>query len=212
MSLLSLLPVMGAVLFGFAVGGVRRGRLRSLALTRPRWWVLGLVALVCSFAVELGDVPVPAVWAIVGLCAGLVFASVNLMISGMAIVGIGIAVQLLPIAVNGAIPVRGDALVSAEIVAASDLDRIELRGARELADSSTNLEILGDVIPVPWLEQVIGFGDLILLMGLAAVIHHLLRQHRMGRHRLRASHQQRLPSGAEQKLAAMWGLDQAELA
>lgn len=190
-------PIAIAILIGLVAGALRRGRLASLTRTRLRRPLLLALAVASALGADVLELPYPAVLALAGLLAGIAFAGSNLLIPGMMVVGIGISVNLLPIALNGAMPVRAEALVDAEIVAEADLDRVELRGARELADSETTLEVLGDVIPVPQLDQVMSFGDLIILIGLADVITNLMRVRRP----------LRLPRGAGASLVAMgWDL------
>ena len=191
-------PIAVAILIGLVAGALRRGRLVSLTRTRLRRPLLLAIAVICALAADVLDVPSPAIFAFVGLLAGIAFAGSNLLIPGMVVVGIGVAVNLLPVALNGAMPVRADALVDAGIVAEADLDRVVLRGARELADSETSLEILGDVIPVPQVDQVMSFGDLIVLIGLTDVIANLMRVRRP----------LRLPRGARSSLEAL-GWDHA---
>ena len=186
-------PIAVAILIGLVAGALRRGRLGSLTRTRLRRPLLLAIAVICALAADVLDVPSPAIFAFVGLLAGIAFAGSNLLIPGMVVVGIGVAVNLLPVALNGAMPVRADALVDAGIVAEADLDRVVLRGARELADSETSLEILGDVIPVPQVDQVMSFGDLIVLIGLTDVIANLMRVRRP----------LRLPRGARSSLEAL---------
>jgi len=186
-------PIAIAILIGLVAGALRRGRLASLTRTRLRRPLLLALAVASALGADVLELPYPAVLALAGLLAGIAFAGSNLLIPGMMVVGIGISVNLLPIALNGAMPVRAEALVDAEIVAEADLDRVELRGARELADSETTLEVLGDVIPVPQLDQVMSFGDLIILIGLADVITNLMRVRRP----------LRLPRGAGASLVAM---------
>jgi hypothetical protein len=186
-------PIAVAILIGLVAGALRRGRLVSLTRTRLRRPLLLAIAVICALAADVLDVPSPAIFAFVGLLAGIAFAGSNLLMPGMVVVGIGVAVNLLPVALNGAMPVRADALIDAGIVAEADLDRVVLRGARELADSETSLEILGDVIPVPQVDQVMSFGDLIVLIGLTDVIANLMRVRRP----------LRLPRGARPSLEAL---------
>jgi Family of unknown function (DUF5317) len=186
-------PIAIAILIGLVAGAMGRGRLTTLARVHlSRFWLLA-VAVGCALGADLIDLPVPAVFAVAGLLAGIGFAASNLLIPGMAVVGIGVAINLAPVALNGAMPVRAEALVDAHIVAASDLDRVELSGARELADSDTILEILGDVIPLSPFGQVMSFGDLIVLVGLADVVANLMRARRP----------RRLPHGAAATLIAL---------
>ena len=133
-------PIAIAILIGLVAGALRRGRLASLTRTRLRRPLILALAVASALGADVLELPYPAVLALAGLLAGIAFAGSNLLIPGMMVVGIGISVNLLPIALNGAMPVRAEALVDAEIVAEADLDRVELRGARELADSETTLE------------------------------------------------------------------------
>ena len=196
-------PVAAFAAVGLVAGGIRRGKLASLARSRPRLWPLAAVAVAATAAAdvfgdafggfEMAGIPGPVMLALVGMGAGLAFVAFNLMVGGMAVVGVGIAANLVPLVANQATPVRADGLVKAGIVAAEDMDRAVLGGPREIADSGTVLEILGDVIPVPDLGLVVSFGDLIVLVGLAAVVHNLMRRHPAGP----------LPRGAGQALAAL---------
>lgn len=199
-------PVAAFAAVGLAAGGIRRGRLASVLRSRPRLWGLAAAALVITVAAdasgaggggflgfELGGVPGPVLLALVGMGAGLAFVASNLAVGGMAVIGTGILANLVPLVANRATPVRATALVRARMAAAEDVDRAVLGGPREIADSGTVLEILGDVIPVPPLGLVVSFGDLIILVGLAAVIHNLMRR------RPAAA----LPQGAEQILAVL---------
>lgn len=198
-------PVAAFAVVGLVAGGIRRGRLAWALRARPKLWGLAAAALAVTavadasgagggfLGFELAGVPGPVLLALVGMGVGLAFVASNLTVGGMAVIGTGIAANLVPLVANRATPVRGEALVRARIVAAEDVDRAVLDGPREIADSGTVLEILGDVIPVPPLGLVVSFGDLIILVGLAAVIHNLMRRRPAGA----------LPQGAEQVLAVL---------
>ena len=184
-------PIIVAVVIGIIVGLARGGRVTALARTRLRALPALAVALVANTVVDTVDVSAPGVWAVVGLLAGLVFAVRNLHLVGMVVVAIGLVVNLAPVALNGAMPVRGQALVDAGMVEQHQLELVVLDGARELADDETVLEPLGDIIPIAITGQVMSFGDLIMLVGLADVIANLLLQRP----------RRRLPKGAARSLA-----------
>lgn len=196
-------PIAAFAAVGLVVGGIKRGRLRWLAENRPRLWGLAAAAVAATaagdafgaggFGFEIAGISGPAVLALIGMGAGLAFVTSNLTVGGMAVIGLGIAANLAALVANRATPVRAGALVEARIIGPADVDRAVLAGPREIADSSTVLEILGDVIPVPGLGLVVSFGDLIVLVGLAAVICNLMRRRPAGA----------LPRGAEQALAAL---------
>lgn len=169
-------PIVVALIVGLFVGVLRRGTFRALARTRIGRPELLLVALVAGALTESTDIRGAGVITLVGLLAGLAFAAVNFHLVGMPIIAIGVAANLVPVAANGAMPVRADALVEAEMVDVDDLDRVRLTGARELVDDQTIAGFLGDTLPVRWTGQVLSIGDLIMLIGLADVTANLMLQ------------------------------------
>ncbi len=171
-------PIVAAVIIGLMIGRFRRGRMASVVQTRIHFWPLIAIASGCGLAVDLVDLPQPGTWATVGLVAGLLFAVRNVHLVGMVVIAVGITANLLPVALNGATPVRPEALVEAGMVAETDLYRVTLQGARELADDTTVLGLLGDTLPVSAANQVVSFGDLIVLIGLVSVIANLMLQRR----------------------------------
>ncbi len=175
---MAIAPIVAAVVVGLIVGLLRRGRLTSVIGTKLRLYSLFLIAFGCGLAVDLIDLPKPGVWAIVGLSAGLVFAVRNLHLVGMVVIAVGIAANLLPVAITGSTPVRASALVEAGMVAEADLERVSLSGARSLVDDGSAWAMFGDTIPVTAADQVISFGDLIVLVGLVSVIANLMLQRR----------------------------------
>ncbi len=174
-------PIGIAVILGFIVGRFRRGRVVAIAGTRLRLSWLFAIAVGCGIAVDLVDVPEPGTVALVGLGAGLVFSLRNFQVTGMMVIAIGVATNLLPVALNGATPVRTEALVDAGLVSPADVDRVLLEGARELTTDATYLPWLGDVVPVAVFDQVMSFGDLIILSGLVSVISNLMLRRRTRR-------------------------------
>ncbi|MEM9465885.1 MAG: DUF5317 family protein [Actinomycetota bacterium] len=178
-------PLVLAIIIGLVVGVARRGRLRAVAGTRVASLPLFVVAVAVGIAVDRVDLPGSGWWALVGLIAALAFVVRNLMLVGMAVIGVGIIANLVPIALNGATPVRGEALVDAGMIAADEIDRVVLSGPREIADDTTALAWLGDTIPLAVADQVVSFGDLIILVGVADVIANLMVRRR--RRRLPAS-------------------------
>lgn len=171
-------PLVLAVIIGFAAGLIRRGRLRSVLGVRIVSLPLLALAIGIGFATDQFDLPQPGWWAFAGLVAALIFTIRNLMIVGMAVIGVGIIVNLVPIVLNGATPVRAEALVEAGMVETGDLDRVVVSGARAIADEDTRLGWLGDTIPIAVADQVVSFGDLIMLIGVANTIANLMLRRR----------------------------------
>ncbi|MEM9201474.1 MAG: DUF5317 family protein [Actinomycetota bacterium] len=185
-------PLVLAILIGFAVGIARRGRLRSIAGARIASLPLFFVAVGIGVTVDRFELPEPGWWALAGLIAALAFSVRNLLLVGMAVISVGIIANLVPIALNGATPVRGDALVEAGMLDADDVERVILNGPRAIADDDTVAAWLGDTIPLAFANQVVSFGDLIILVGVADVIANLMLRRR----------QRRLPASALASLEA----------
>lgn len=171
-------PLVLAVIIGFAAGLIRRGRLRSILGVRIVSLPLLALAIGIGFATDQFDLPQPGWWAFAGLVAALIFTIRNLMIVGMAVIGVGIVANLVPIVLNGETPVRAEALVEAGMVETGDLDRVVVSGARAIADEETRLGWLGDTIPIAVADQVVSFGDLIMLIGVANTIANLMLRRR----------------------------------
>ncbi len=171
-------PIGIALLLGFTVGRLRRGRVTAIAGTRLGLSGLFAVAVACGLAVDFADVSNPGLVALVGLGAGLVFSLRNFQVTGMMVIAVGVATNLLPVALNGATPVRTQALVDAGMVDIGDVDRVLLDGARELTTDDTILPWLGDTVPVAVFDQVVSFGDLIILAGVVSVISNLMLRRR----------------------------------
>ena len=173
-------PIAIAILIGLVAGALRRGRLASLIKARLRLPALLAVAVACALSADILDLPAPSVLAFIGLVAGIAFAARNLLIPGMAVIGIGLAANLVPISLNGAMPVRGEALVDADIVAEEPISIgsscTERPRAGRLRVPTSSCSAMSYRCPV--FEQVMSFGDLIILVGLADVIANLMRARR----------------------------------
>lgn len=178
---MTLAPILLALCAGIAFGVFRRGRLTSIARTRIRHAEFLAVAIGASLFVDYTDSGPSAAIAVVGLIGGLAFAWFNRHLAGMFVIMVGISLNLIPIAVNGAMPVRPEALVEAEMVTVDELPRVSLNGARELSDDSTIAAFLGDTFPVRWTNQVVSIGDLIMMVGLADVVANMMTQRRRRR-------------------------------
>jgi hypothetical protein len=171
-------PLILTIVVALALGTARGGRITSIADTRLHSLPLLVAALIIGFGVDRVELPASEALAIGGLVAGLVFALRNLHLAGMPVVGIGILVNLAPLIVTGATPVRPMALVEAGMVAEADLDRVILTGPRELATADTPFSWLGDTIPIALFDQVLSFGDLIVLVGIVSVVGNAMVQRR----------------------------------
>jgi hypothetical protein len=160
-------------LIGLAVGG----RPRHLPEHTFHLWPLLLAGLALQVIVETtGHSSLGVVLVVVSYLLLLAFGALNLRLAGMGVVMVGMAMNLVPIAINGGMPVRASALADADIAhSVDDAQYVELRGERHLEDDEDRLAFLGDIIPVPAIRQVVSFGDLVLSIGTITLIVGLLR-------------------------------------
>lgn len=171
-------PLILAIVIGTIVGVSQGGHVAALSGVRFASIPLVVIAVIGSVAIEHLDLPAPGWIALGYLVMALVFTFRNIRLAGMAVVSVGIIANLVPIVLNGATPVRPEALIEAGMVDAADIERVTLSGPYELSDADTSLALLGDMIPLPFANQVVSFGDLIILVGIADVLANLLARRR----------------------------------
>jgi len=178
----SLLLTAGAVVTGLIVGRLRGGRFGELRRLRVRALLLLLVGVAGAAIGTTADLERPATVVAVSLGLVIGFCLLNLRLVGMPIITLGLAMNLAPLVVDGAIPVRADALVQAGLVDEGRADTAVLDGPKRPAGPDDRLPWLGDVIPVRATGQVLSFGDLVLLVGIADTVSHFLdrRRRRVG--------------------------------
>jgi hypothetical protein len=119
-------------------------------------WFTGTGAL--SYALLLGSQVVVLAWVLA-----------NWQLPGLVLVALGLAMNAVVMAANGAMPVHPEA------IAALGRDASELvRGKHVLADADTRLWWLADIWAVPPIRSVISIGDVVLAAGLIPIVHHLM--------------------------------------
>jgi hypothetical protein len=170
------------------VARLRGGSVHDLAETTFRWTPLLIAGLVVQLvfvywdpewlgqggglAVVLGSNAAVAVW---------LFA--NRTLPGLMLAAAGMALNVVVIAANGAMPVLER---SAE--AAGVTQSLEDAGLKhERMDDETILPWLGDAIPIPPFKEVLSVGDVVLALGLARVVDARMMSHRKPRHRADAA-------------------------
>jgi len=93
----------------------------------------------------------------------------NWQLPGLVLVALGLLLNAIVMAANGAMPVDPDA------IAALGRDSSELvRGKHVVMDDDTRLPWLADIWPVPPLRSIISVGDVVLAAGLIPITHHLM--------------------------------------
>ena len=163
-----------AIVVGVLVGLLRGGRFANLGEATFRLWPLLVLGVVVQGAAAFtGEGAVAVI--LVSYVLLIAFAAANLRHAGMGVVVVGIALNLVVIAVNGGMPVRQEAIVAAGIATHEEVPDLEFGAKRHLEDGDDRLTFLGDIVPVPVAEEVLSFGDLAMAVGVAAVLANLLR-------------------------------------
>lgn len=162
---LVLAVVVGAVAFGYARGGRLRG-LAGIELRRVWLLAVGVVAQLAVFGLRLAgpeavDAAGPALL-IVSFASVLAFLVANRHLPGVWLAVVGVALNAIVIAANGAMPVSPGAIAVVSDGAASFPV-----GKHEPLGADTRLPWLADVIPVPPLRSIVSVGDIILAAGVA---------------------------------------------
>lgn len=159
-----------AVLTGVAAR-LRGGSLDDLAATTFRWTpllVAGLVLQVTFLYWDpewLGDAGGLAV-VLASNVTVAVWLVVNRTLPGLLLAGAGMALNVIVIAANGAMPVLPSSAERAGVTQSIDEGSIK----HESLDDDTILPWLGDAIPVPPFKEVLSVGDVVLALGLCRVV------------------------------------------
>jgi hypothetical protein len=167
-----------AVLAGAGLGLLRGGRPRRLRGLRLRAAPLVWAAVATQALLGLGgdappagvrDVALVASYAAVGAWLAVnAWRGSRALAPGFALLAAGWALNVVPMALNDGMPVSAAALrtVGLEGVAVEDGNFWK----HVPATGATDVAWLGDVIPVPPARAVVSPGDLVLLLGLGAVV------------------------------------------
>jgi hypothetical protein len=176
--LTALIVAVLALFMGLLFGG----SFESLVATKVRWLWLVYVGFVVQIALLIWspswitDGRELAVLALTNVPIGL-FMAANYRLPGMVLAALGLALNLLVISANGAMPVATGA--------ATGIDpSVEDAGIKhEWLNNSTELPWLADVIPIRLLGSVLSLGDILLACGIGYfVFAQMTRLRSKGRH------------------------------
>src|SRR5436305_7030030 len=162
-----------AVAAGLVVGVMLGGRLRHLGERPFRLWPFLVVGIILQLPLldPLGFGGLLASYACL-----LIFALANVHLVGMALVAVGIILNAAVITANAGMPVHRGAVIDARIASSAELDSLKTDRKHHLQKKSDRLTPLADIIPVRPLHEVISFGDVVMAVGVADVLVHLLRR------------------------------------
>lgn len=163
-----------AVVAGAGIALLAGGRPRFLAGRTLRMWPLLAAGLVLQGLSGRLDDRGTIGWLLASYALLLAFAAANVSTVGMWLVATGVAMNLAAIALNAGMPVRPTALVASGLAEPGRAGEVRLAAKHHLARPSDRLAVLGDIIPVAPLGEVVSFGDVVMAVGTADVVAHLL--------------------------------------
>lgn len=168
---LTLLVVLVAVVLSL----LRGGRLRRLANAPIR--ATGL--LVTGLALQVGVDVTAAQGLVGGAVSGVVLVLSQVLVvgwvvanryrAGMPLILLGLLMNLVVIAANGAMPVDPDA-----VSAAGGPTPVIALGKHETLTDASRLAFLADIFAIPLLRTVVSAGDVVLAAGLIPLAHDLM--------------------------------------
>lgn len=161
--------VLPAFALAILIGYLRGGRLAALADLRLRWQAAALVGLLLQVLLWPGGAW-PLLYLYLSFALLSAFAVMNIRITGVTLILVGIALNFTVIALNRGMPVSREAIVASG--QSDSLDELTSGGGAKhhLASSEDHLRFLGDVIAVPALEQTISVGDVFTYGGVMVLI------------------------------------------
>lgn len=170
--------VVVAIVVGVVLGYARGGRVKNLAYAHVHWWPVLAGAIAMQVAAVTVDDDAGVVLLLASFALIVVFTARNFTRAGMGVVLLGVAANALVIGINDGMPVRAEAIVRAGVADEDDIDGLDFNAKWHLETGDDRLTFLGDIIPVPGAREVLSFGDLIMAVGVADVVVHLMRPNR----------------------------------
>lgn len=157
---------------------LRGGRLSNFTDIQLRLWWLLLIGAGLQVATNL--LPDDRSWSssasvsliLVSLLLLMIVIAANHGEVGMWIAGFGVLMNFVVIASNGGMPVMAEA---ATIAGAESAD-LAFDAKHVLLDGDSRLVFLADVIPLPFLKQVVSMGDVLFAVGLGLFLEDQLRK------------------------------------
>jgi len=170
---LAIVVLVGAVAVGYAVNGTWHG-LTTVRLRRRRLVVAAVLAQTGGAAIGILGVTDARRGYVLGLALSALFAAAfcvgNLRVPGVPLVTLGLVANALVVILNGAMPVSIVAALRAGVPITDIAAGLDAR--HDIADSTTTLRPLGDVVPVPLpvRAEVVSPGDVLVAAGLGELV------------------------------------------
>ena len=146
-----------AVVIGLAAGLLRGGRLSNLQDLRVSLWPVLLAAVLIRLLAGVAGEWAAGLY-VAGFLGVVAVAIANWRLAGAPLIAIGAGLNLLVVAVNGAMPISLDAVAAVGGSVPRDPLHVELR-------PDSRLPFFADVVPVPLVRTAYSLGDLFLAVG-----------------------------------------------
>lgn len=168
------------VLIGVVIGVARGGRIDAVRSVRPQWWGLLVAGFVLQAFAENVDVAGATSLSVIGMFLLVIGLVTNAQIRGSLIAAFGVTLNLVVLALNGAVPIRFEALGAAGIIdEGTERSQITSVGhLLELETADTTFAGLGDTIPVGLLSSVLSVGDIVTFAGVIVIVSNLVAARR----------------------------------
>lgn len=162
---------LAAILLALAFGG----KIRNLSRLHLRFWPIVFLSLIVQIVLFSGLITFSSIWIqvlyVFSLFLLMLFVLLNIKVPGMAIIFLGILLNLIVILVNsGYMPADLQAYLKAgKVESAKVLENTGFLNNVRIASEKTHLNFLGDwmILPQPFqAAAVVSPGDLVLLSGL----------------------------------------------
>lgn len=163
------------ILIGLLLGLLSGGRISNLASIQLRWVGLLFAAVVIRFGTEIAlnnDVAIVDTLRLPLLATGFGLLLAGLWVNrgypGLSLAFVGILSNGVVIVANGGyMPIWQTSLEAVGLTADDITSALHVVVPGSASDFLFNLLILGDIIPVPFVQNVASLGDLFLTLGLA---------------------------------------------
>jgi len=163
------------LIIGLLAGG-KLSHLRNVSFIHETFFFVALLAhLAWPFLARVFEVdPIQTIvgWVLLALAlAGL--AIMNARYVGMIVLAVGLFLNILVVAANGAMPVALDAIGEGTAAYEQALEDIESSWLHEPMSAETRLPVLGDVLRIPgpsWHRGLASLGDFLMSIGVALVM------------------------------------------
>jgi hypothetical protein len=165
--------MLAAVVVGGLGGWAAGGSLAHLASFRARAWALLVGAVVVEASLALAHGPVRTVLAVAACLIVVVWCAVNGSRAGrfpyaQALIALGVVLNATVMALNSGMPVSSWALGAAGLRRTTDVARGHFYKHSAMT-VHTRLRLLGDIVPFRLMRTVLSPGDLLMLVGIAAI-------------------------------------------